>query len=185
LSNLAKLLLISIELDLLINIIDNAAIENTMIFLIMVFLYFAAISDITNLYIVQQKIASIALVVKDYDEAIEFYTQKLQFDLIEDTTLSPTKRFVRIAPKGDSNCCLLLAKAKNEEQLSRVGNQAGSRVFLFLHTDNFERDYQNLLKHKIKITRPRTKEPFGTVAVFEDLYGNLWDLVEPVKKVIS
>ena len=129
----------------------------------------------------QQKIANIALVVKDYDEAIEFYTKKLHFDLIEDTALSPTKRFVRVAPKGTANCCLLLAKAKNEEQLNRVGNQAGSRVFLFLHTDDFERDYQNLLNHKIKIIRPRTKEPYGTVAVFEDLYGNLWDLVEPAE----
>ena len=129
----------------------------------------------------QQKIANIALVVKDYDEAIEFYTKKLHFDLIEDTILSPTKRFVRIAPKGSSNCCLLLTKAKNEEQLSRVGNQAGSRVFLFLHTDDFERDYQNLIHHQIKIIRPRTEEAYGKVAVFEDLYGNLWDLVEPVE----
>ena len=130
----------------------------------------------------QQRIANIVLVVKDYDEAIEFYTKKLNFDLIEDTKMSPTKRFIRVAPKGTANCCLLLAKAKNKEQLSRVGNQAGSRVFLFLHTDDFERDYQNLIKHQIKIIRPRTKEPYGMVAVFEDLYGNLWDLVEPKEK---
>ena len=127
-----------------------------------------------------QKIANIALVVKDYDEAIEFYTQKLHFDLLEDTPLNPKKRWVRIAPKGTNNCCLLLAKAKNEEEANSIGNQTGGRVFLFLHTDNFDRDYQNLLDHNIKIIRPRTVEPYGTVAVFEDLYGNLWDLIEPI-----
>jgi len=127
-----------------------------------------------------QKIANIALVVKDYDEAIEFYTQKLHFDLLEDTPLNPTKRWVRVAPKGTNNCALVLAKAKNEEQVSRIGNQAGSRVFLFLHTDDFERDYQNLLDQDIKIIRPKSVEAHGTVAIFEDLYGNLWDLIEPV-----
>ena len=127
----------------------------------------------------KQYIAQIALVVADYDEAIEFYIQKLHFRLIEDTVLSETKRWVRIAPPGSSECCLLLAKAATDEQLSRVGNQTGGRVFLFLNTDNFKRDYQNLLDQKIRINREPSVEPYGTVAVFADLYGNLWDLIEP------
>ena len=128
-----------------------------------------------------QHIAHIALVVNNYDEAIEFYTQKLNFTLIEDTRLSETKRWVRVAPKGDGQCCLLLAQAVNEEQQSRIGNQTGGRVFLFLYTDDFGRDYNNMLEKKINFVRPPIKEPYGTVAVFEDLYGNLWDLIEPVK----
>ena len=129
----------------------------------------------------KQRLAHIAIVVNDYDEAIKFYTEKLHFDLIEDTQLSETKRWVLVRPKGGDSCCLLLAKAASEEQLSRVGNQTGGRVFLFLHTDNFERDYQNLLDHKIEIVRQPQREEYGTVAVFKDLYGNLWDLVEPAK----
>jgi len=128
-----------------------------------------------------QQLAHISLVVNEYDEAIHFYTQKLHFDLIEDTQLSETKRWVLVAPKG-SNCALLLAKAANDEQASRVGNQTGGRVFLFLHTDDFERDYQNLMAQQIKIVREPSKEAYGTVAVFEDLYGNLWDLIEPHKQ---
>ena len=127
----------------------------------------------------KQKIVHIALVVDDYDKAIEFYTQKLHFTLLEDTVLSATKRWVLVAPKGSTECALLLAKAANEEQQSRVGNQTGGRVFLFLHTDNFQRDYQNLLDNHIKIIRQPAEETWGTVAVFEDLYGNLWDLIEP------
>jgi catechol 2,3-dioxygenase-like lactoylglutathione lyase family enzyme len=130
----------------------------------------------------KQKIASIALVVDDYDKAIDFYTRKLNFDLVEDTQLSESKRWVIVSPKGSSGCNLLLAKAANEEQRSRVGNQTGGRVFLFLHTDNFERDYQNLLNNNIRIVREPTVEPYGTVAVFADLYGNLWDLIEPSVK---
>jgi catechol 2,3-dioxygenase-like lactoylglutathione lyase family enzyme len=126
-----------------------------------------------------QKIAHIALLVDDYDKAIEFYTNKLHFTLIEDTILSSTKRWVLIAPKGPATCQLLLAKADNEDQVSRIGNQTGGRVFLFLHTDNFQRDFQNLLDHKINIVREPVREPYGTVAVFADLYGNLWDLIEP------
>lgn len=129
----------------------------------------------------QQSIANIALVVKDYDEAIDFFVSKLNFDLVEDTVLSETKRWVRVAPKGMGSCGLLLAKAANEEQESRIGNQTGGRVFMFLHTDDFERDYQNLLAQKIKIIRGPVKEAWGTVAVFEDIYGNLWDMIEPVK----
>lgn len=127
----------------------------------------------------KQKIAHIALVVDDYDKAIEFYTKKLHFNLIEDTTLSPDKRWVLVAPPGATECCLLLAKAANETQKASIGNQSGGRVFLFLFTDNFQRDYQNLLQQSIKIIREPKKEAHGTVVVFEDLYGNLWDLIEP------
>jgi catechol 2,3-dioxygenase-like lactoylglutathione lyase family enzyme len=126
----------------------------------------------------KQNLSHIAVVVNDYDEAITFYTKKLDFDLIEDTKLSDKKRWVVVRPKG-SECAILLAKAVNEEQRSRIGNQTGGRVFLFLQTDNFERDYQNLLNHKIKIAREPIVETWGKVAVFEDLYGNLWDLIEP------
>ena len=126
-----------------------------------------------------QHIAHIALLVNDYDEAIEFYTGKLHFTLVENTVLSDAKRWVRIAPPGSAGCCLLLAKAGNDEQKSRIGNQAGGRVFLFLNTDNFERDYRNLLNNKVTIVRQPIKETYGTVAVFADLYGNLWDLIEP------
>ena len=128
----------------------------------------------------QQRIGHIALVVKDYDEAIQFYTQQLGFELVEDTILSATKRWVLVAPKGSNHCSLLLAKADNEEQLSRVGNQTGGRVFLFLYTDDFQRDYQRLLANNVRFVREPKVEVYGTVAVFEDLYGNLWDLIEPV-----
>lgn len=126
----------------------------------------------------KQYIALIALVVADYDEAIAFYTQKLRFTLVEDTPLSDTKRWVLIAPPGSDGCKLLLAKATTDEQMSRVGNQTGGRVFLFLHTDDFWRDYQNLVNQNIRIVRSPSEEIYGTVAVFEDLYGNLWDLIE-------
>lgn len=129
----------------------------------------------------QQSLAHIAIVVNDYDEAIEFYTKKLHFTLTEDSILSETKRWVLVTPKG-GGCSLLLAKAANDEQQSRVGNQTGGRVLLFLHTDNLERDYQNLLHHQIKIVREPVTETWGKVLVFADLYGNLWDLIEPVKQ---
>ena len=119
----------------------------------------------------------IALVVADYDEAIHWYTQKLGFKLIEDTTLSEVKRWVLIQPPGDGSCQLLLAKAATEEQKSRVGNQTGGRVFLFLHTDDFERDHENLRQQAITIVRGPSQEEYGKVLVFEDLYGNLWDLI--------
>lgn len=127
----------------------------------------------------KQEIAQITLVVDDYDKAIEFYTKKLHFDLTEDTMMTATKRWVVIAPPGSTSCKILLAKAANDEQLSSVGNQTGGRVFLFLHTDDFERDYQNLLDNNIEIIRQASAETFGRVAVFADLYGNLWDLIEP------
>ena len=127
----------------------------------------------------KQKIAHITLVIDDYDKAIEFYTDKLNFTLIEDTVLSDIKRWVLVAPKGSTECCLLLAKAANDEQKSRVGNQTGGRVFLFLYTEDFQRDYQNLIDKGINIVRKPITEAYGKVAVFEDLYGNLWDLLEP------
>jgi catechol 2,3-dioxygenase-like lactoylglutathione lyase family enzyme len=125
-----------------------------------------------------QQIAHIALVVDDYDEAIKFYTQKLRFTLIEDTVLSETKRWVLVAPPGSNGCQLLLAKAANDEQKSRVGNQTGGRVFLFLSTDDFWRDYKAMLEKEIVFIREPKTEAYGTVAVFSDLYGNLWDLIE-------
>lgn len=126
-----------------------------------------------------QSLAHITLLVKEYDEAIEFFTDKLKFTLVEDTSLSDTKRWVIVSPPGPAECNILLAKAVNEDQMSRVGNQAGGRVFLFLYTDDFQRDYQNLKNKGIKIVREPSTEIYGTVAVFSDLYGNLWDLIEP------
>lgn len=126
----------------------------------------------------KQSIGQIALVVADYDEAIEFYIKKLQFELLEDTTLSETKRWVVVSPKGNSGCNLLLAKAASEEQFSRVGNQTGGRVFLFMYTDDINRDHQNLLEQNIRIAREPHEESWGKVLVFADLYGNLWDLIE-------
>ncbi|HLP49747.1 MAG TPA: VOC family protein [Chitinophagales bacterium] len=129
-----------------------------------------------------QHIAHIALVVKDYDEAIAFYTGKLNFRLIEDTKLSEEKRWVLVAPPGNGSCHLLLAKAANERQTASIGNQTGGRVFLFLFTDDFWRDYKNMKQQGIKFVRPAVKESHGTVAVFEDLYGNLWDFIQPSDK---
>ncbi len=128
----------------------------------------------------QQRIAQLALVVNDYDEAIAFYRDKLHFRLVEDTVMSDTKRWVVMAPPGKSNTCLLLAKAANDEQRTRVGNQTGGRVFLFLYTDNCKRDYERMKAAGVTIVRELSEEPYGTVTVFADLYGNLWDLIEPV-----
>lgn len=128
-----------------------------------------------------QQLAMITLVVKDYDQAIQFYTRKLNFQLIEDTTLSDVKRWVVVSPPG-SVCKILLAKAANETQSKSIGNQTGGRVFLFLHTDDIVRDLENLKRNEVKIVRGPSQEIYGTVAVFEDLYGNLWDLIQPVKK---
>ncbi len=125
-----------------------------------------------------QQLAHIALIVDEYDKAIEYYTQKLRFTLLEDTVLSETKRWVLVAPKG-SLTSLLLAKAVTEEEKSRIGNQTGGRVFLFLYTDDLWRDYKDMLEAGISFVRKPVKETWGTVAVFEDMYGNLWDLIEP------
>ncbi len=126
-----------------------------------------------------QSLAHIALLVNDYDEAIKFYTQTLHFVLLEDKVMSPTKRWVMIAPQGSTGTSILLVKASNEEQQNRVGNQTGGRVFLFLYSDDIKRDYQNLLEKKVTIVEELTNKPHGTVLVFADLYGNLWDLIEP------
>ncbi len=126
-----------------------------------------------------QRIAHVALVVESYDDAIEFYTQKLDFQVLEDTKLSDEKRWVMIAPKGAKECSLLLAKAANEIQTKSIGNQTGGRVGFFLFTDDFWRDYDKMVERQMNFVRlPETFE-YGTVAVFEDLYGNLWDLIEP------
>jgi catechol 2,3-dioxygenase-like lactoylglutathione lyase family enzyme len=128
---------------------------------------------------VSQIIKHIAIVVEDYDEAIKFYTEKLNFLLLEDTKLSNEKRWVIVSPK-DSECSLLLAKANSNEQKATVGNQTGGRVFLFLNTKTFEDDYQNLKNNKVKIIREPKVENYGKVLVFADLYGNLWDLIEAI-----
>ncbi|MFT4678943.1 MAG: catechol 2,3-dioxygenase-like lactoylglutathione lyase family enzyme [Flavobacteriales bacterium] len=130
----------------------------------------------------QQRIAHIALVVKDYDEAIEFYTTKLDFTLLEDTRIDADKRWVVVAPPGAKECALLFAKAANEEQEKSIGNQTGGRVFLFLFTDDFQRDYDKMVARDIHFERPPTDYEYGRVAVFADLYGNLWDLLEPNDK---
>jgi catechol 2,3-dioxygenase-like lactoylglutathione lyase family enzyme len=126
-----------------------------------------------------QRIAHIALVVNDYDEAIEFYINKLDFQLLEDTKLKDEKRWVLIAPKGAKECCILLAKASNDRQRVSIGNQTGGRVGFFLFTDDFYRDYNKMLNNQINFVRAPTTFEYGTVAVFEDLFGNLWDLIEP------
>ncbi len=130
----------------------------------------------------QQNLVYVTIVVEDYDAAIDFYTKKLHFSLVEDTVMSDTKRWVLVKPSGSLGCALLLAKAANHKQKSRVGNQTGGRVFLFMHTDDIKRDYQNLLDKGITIIREPTYEDWGTVVVFSDLYGNLWDLIEPSMK---
>ena len=131
---------------------------------------------------IQQRIAHIALLVKDYDEAIDFYTNKLDFKLLEDTKIDENKRWVMIAPQGAKECCLVLAKAANERQLESVGNQTGGRVGFFLFTDDFTRDFAKMQEREINFVRPPSDFEYGRVAVFEDLYGNLWDLIEPNEK---
>jgi catechol 2,3-dioxygenase-like lactoylglutathione lyase family enzyme len=131
----------------------------------------------------KQTLASVTVLVNDYDEAIDFYTSKLNFKLKEDSIQSETKRWVIVSPPGSGHGCnLLLAKAANDEQRSRIGNQTGGRVFLFLYTDNFKRDYAALVSKDVRIEREPSIETYGTVAVFADLYGNLIDLIEPLHK---
>jgi lactoylglutathione lyase len=128
--------------------------------------------------LMKQTIGYVALVVRGYDEAITFYTKSLRFTLIEDTALSDGKRWVLVAPPNSQGTCLLLAKASTPEQESRIGNQTGGRVFLFLHTDDFWRDYHDMQARGVKFREEPRQESHGTVVVFEDLYGNKWDLVE-------
>ncbi len=130
----------------------------------------------------KQRIAHVAVVVEDYDAAIAFYTQKLGFTLLEDTPLGDGKRWVLVAPPGASECSLLLARAAGDRQRACIGNQSGGRVFLFLFTDDFWRDYHRMLEKGVRFVREPQTEAYGTVAVFEDLYGNLWDLLEPAGK---
>ncbi len=128
---------------------------------------------------VKQSIIHIALVVRDYDEAIDFYTKKLNFTLVEDTYQpAQDKRWVVVAPPGSRGATLLLAKASKSKQLPFIGNQTGGRVFLFLNTDDFWRDYHAMVRQGIKFVRTPQEESYGLVAVFEDLYGNLWDLLQ-------
>jgi catechol 2,3-dioxygenase-like lactoylglutathione lyase family enzyme len=124
-----------------------------------------------------QHIAALALLVDDYDRAIAYYTKVLGFTLVEDTPQGPDKRFVRVTPPG-SETALLLAKAKNPEQVARIGDQTGGRVFLFLNTDDFWRDYNAYKANGVDFTEKPREETYGTVVVFRDLYGNLWDLVQ-------
>jgi catechol 2,3-dioxygenase-like lactoylglutathione lyase family enzyme len=126
-----------------------------------------------------QSLALISLVVRNYDEAIAWYREKLGFELLEDAPRGPGKRWVRVAPPGGRGAGLLLARAVNEEQASRIGNQAGGRVFLFLHTDDFARDHAAMLARGVRFREAPRLEDYGTVAVFEDLYGNAWDLLQP------
>lgn len=125
-----------------------------------------------------QTLGYVALVVRDYDEAIAFFTKTLNFHLVEDTVVSEGKRWVLVRPSGSGGTALLLAKATTPEQGSRIGDQTGGRVFLFLHTDDFWADYSEMCARGIKFTRSPREEAYGTVAVFEDLYGNKWDLLQ-------
>ncbi len=127
---------------------------------------------------VKQRIGSIALVVENYDDAIEFYTQKLQFAVVEDTDLGGGKRWVLISPPNSNGTNLLLAKATTSEQKATIGYQTGGRVFLFLHTNDFWRDYESMRNNGVTFHETPRVEPYGTVAVFQDLYGNKWDLLQ-------
>lgn len=128
----------------------------------------------------KQSIGQVAIVVSEYDEAITFYTSTLGFTLIEDTYIpEQDKRWVIVAPPNSTESRVLLARAANDEQASRIGNQTGGRVFMFLFTDDFWRDYKNYQSKGVVFVREPKEETYGTVAVFEDLYGNLWDLLQP------
>ena len=127
----------------------------------------------------RQSIFLVTLVVRDYDEAIRFYCDRLHFRLVEDTYQpAQDKRWVVIAPPGEGGAALLLGRATTPEQIAAIGNQTGGRVFLFLRTDDFWRDYNAMIAAGIHFVRPPKDEPYGTVAVFADLYGNLWDLIQ-------
>jgi catechol 2,3-dioxygenase-like lactoylglutathione lyase family enzyme len=128
-----------------------------------------------------RSIAKLALLVRDYDEAIAFFTDALRFALVEDTPLGAEKRWVVVTPPGGQGAALLLARAASPEQLAHVGNQAAGRVFLFLHTSNFWHDYRHMLAHGVRFAEEPREEPYGRVAVFLDLYGNRWDLLEPAQ----
>ena len=130
-----------------------------------------------------QNLARITLLVRDYPEAVTYFTQKLGFSAIEDTALGDQKRWIVLKPDGSGSAALLLAKALTPEQEAVVGNQTGGRVFLFLHTDDFWRDYRTMKSRGVKFLESPREEPYGIVAVFEDLYGNKWDLLMPAARV--
>jgi len=132
-----------------------------------------------------QSLAQVTYLVREYEEAIEFFVQKLGFSLLEDADMGSGRRWVVVAPPGSSGAALLLARAATHEQAACVGNQSGGRVFLFLHTDNFRRDHASMLTSGVRFLESPRTEPYGTVAVFEDLYGNKWDLLEPASNNIS
>ncbi len=124
-------------------------------------------------------IAAITLLVPDYDDAISYYVGSLDFHLVEDTKMSPSKRWVLISPSGESGCNILLAKADSEKQLNSIGEQTGDRVFLFLHTDDFDNDYNRFKKNGVSFLEEPRDETYGKVVVFQDVFGNKWDLIEP------
>lgn len=126
----------------------------------------------------KQHLGAVSLLVRDYDEAVAYYTKVLGFSLVEDTALGAGKRWVVIAPPGSSETRLLLAQAKNDAERATIGNQSGGRVFLFLHTDDFQRDYRTMSERGVRFIEQPRNESYGAVAVFEDLYGNRWDLLE-------
>jgi len=127
----------------------------------------------------KQSIINLSFVVREYEEALEFFTQVLNFDVLEDFEQpEQNKRWIRVAPKGSTGPALVLGRAKNESEKATIGNQTGGRVFLFLHTDDFWRDYKDLKSKGVEFVREAKEEPYGTVAVFKDLYGNLWDLIQ-------
>jgi catechol 2,3-dioxygenase-like lactoylglutathione lyase family enzyme len=127
----------------------------------------------------KKTLAHVTFLVRNYDEALTFFTEALGFGVVEDTPLPDNKRWLLVAPPNSNGTALLLAEATTPEQVQTIGNQAGGRVFLFLHTDNFERDYQRMQSRKVKFLESPRQEPYGTVAVFQDLYGNKWDLLQP------
>lgn len=126
----------------------------------------------------QQHLGQISLVVDEYDRALEWFTEKLRFEIVEDTP-QPGKRWVIVKPPGDSNVSLLLARAKNEQERKAIGNQTGGRVAFFLYTDDFSRDYQHMRASDVEFIGEPRNEPYGKVIVFRDLYGNKWDFIEP------
>lgn len=129
-----------------------------------------------------QRVAMFAVTVREYDEAIAFYVDKLGFRLAEDTDLGGGKRWVRVVPPGSSECAILLARAVTDQQRASIGNQTGGRVFIFIETDDFWRDHDALVSREVRFVRAPTQEPYGTVAVFEDLYGNRFDLIGPDRR---
>ena len=130
-----------------------------------------------------QSIAHLTLVVRNYDEALEFFTQKLGFHLLEDTPIPDNKRWLLVAPPHSRGAALLLAEADTPDQSHAIGNQTGGRVFLFLHTDDFWRDYKAYQSRGVRFVETPREEPYGTVAVFQDLYGNKWDLLQPADPI--